>query len=72
MVSTIFVVEWPIIFATTKLVSPAWSSQEANVRRRSFGLTLGMPARQQATARSRRTLGQGSTTGPRSRWCSRR
>ena len=63
---TIFVVEWPIIFATTKLVSPAWSSEEANVRRRSLQLTLGTPARRHAAARSRSgTLGQGSTTWPR-------
>jgi lipoyl-dependent peroxiredoxin len=44
----------PIIFATTKLVSPAWSIQDANVLRRSFGLTRGIPARRHAAARSLR------------------
>ncbi|MCX5741894.1 MAG: hypothetical protein NT062_05265 [Proteobacteria bacterium] len=55
---------WPISVATTNSDSRAWTSQLANVRRRSLQVTRGIPARVHAAARSRVTLPHGSTTGP--------
>jgi hypothetical protein len=45
---------WPSRVATTNRDSPALTSHELNVRRRSFGVTFGIPARAQARSRSRR------------------
>ena len=63
--STIAVDLCPSSRATTSESSPRCLSQDANVRRRSFGDTRGTSARLHATARSRLTFGHDSTSRPR-------
>ena len=56
--SSIRVSLWPITWAMGKSGTPASTCQLAKVRLKSFGLQRSMPARSQASARSRRTLRQ--------------
>ena len=54
----------PSRFATTFSGAPAFTSHDAYVRRRSFGVTFSMPAIAHALGRSRPMLGHAPTTRP--------